>query len=397
MPNARIPLADRLVAALAKNDIPSEREHVNPSSTTVDFVAPPGDGAPLDIQALVIDDRFIALYVDPRIVVPGERMQDALAWAHEMNTTLFVGTVELDVEDGEIGFRHTVDCNPIPPAALDACLKEAWTLAATVWTSAAETLLPLLDTGARAPAPRDMSWSAAGDVDGDDRAHEDDVQQLFDVMYAAVAERFGDDVADALSGTMTDVAETFLAHVDEADVDDVEAEARAKGSDERAVLAVSAPGVKPIRLRFSPATLRQRLAQDAGGLTLLHHTTADRARRILGEGFVDTVIPVRVAYSLDHNGVPTGDEEGDDLEAVLLTDRPLPPDDRRHLSVTLQVKWDLDAPPLYFYEHAETAYEGTEASVVEQSIRRWHVPADVINAAVHDGLAEVAIVSDRLS
>lgn len=412
-------LVTALTRALREERLEFEREDTEDGSVAVDFILPTQPPSP--IRALVLDAHIIVFYLQPGFAVPAERGQATFLWAHETNATLWVGTVEFDAEEGLLFFRHAVDCTHVPDEALGAFLTGSWHLAETVWSSTAASLLPVLlgdDEGESDDENADVgpdgngsehtsatgkssSWRASDDDEDDDDIDDDEDDELtdtvVDLLYHAVEDRFDGDLAEWISGSIANLASTYAEAIRDAEAqeDEIEVTARALGSDERAVLALTAPGVPSLRFRFSPNEMRAQMAHDMAGMTLLHYTSAIEARRILAEGFKDEPLTRTGDYLLDKRGVPYHEADEPDGEGVLLTNMPPPPDDRVTRPVELVVTWGPDAPSIIGHEALETAYAGTEAWLVASPLRRWMVPAQELNEAIQDGLATVGYASAK--
>lgn len=377
-------LSRALKAAGAEYEVENQPD----GAAAVQFAVPAQPS--LQIRALVLDDRLVVFYLEPDFIIPQSHLEAALRWAIETNSSIFAGAVEVDPDDGAILFRHSVDCVAVPDAALQAHFTAGLELVTTLWQSIAPTLLPVLaaDGDASAHGADSEEVSALVHVDAD--SEDDDVaQQIADMVYKLLTDGFDEEMAESLSGASRDLAETYVEWLGEAHSGEVDIDARLVGSEEGAVLTLSAENVSPLRYRFSPKAVWDQLARDAEGLTLLHYASPEDAERIVNAGFQDGTLRVAGAYTMDAQGLPIDQNAAEEIEGVLLTDAPLAPDDRRGRTVLVTIAWGEDAPPLGDYERAETAYSGGEAWPLVRDVRRWHVPAKVLNDAVRDGLAEV--------
>jgi hypothetical protein len=416
MSNTKRKLVTAVTRALKSENIDFERDDDQPGDAIgFDFVL--GTNPPLPVRIMVLDERLVAIYLHAGFEIPPERGADVFAWASETNNDIYVGTVEFDVPSGSVLFRHSVDCLEVPAGALTAFLSASWHLAYTSWMAIAPSLLPVLagqgdfeddedgvdeDEGPALPARHRTTrvdapaGQSADSADEDDEWSEEDeeeladrVQAVSDILHSAAEERFGSVLAEYMDGSLWNLADVYVESLNKEELEYAEVTARVVGSEERSVIVLSAEGTPSLRFRFSATTVRGQMIRDRAGMTLLHAASVDDSRRILAEGFDDAVILPIGDYTIDQHGIPLEEGEREEKEGVLLTDTRLPQDDRVGRPIQLTIHWSADAPSLIAYEALETVYSGTEAWLVVPTVRRWHVPAQVLNEAISDGLAKV--------
>lgn len=400
-------LVSAVTRALKNDDIDFERDDDHPDDVVgFDFVL--GTKPAYSVRVLVVDERIVVVYLHPGFQIPPERGADVFAWSCEQNNEIYLGTVEFDAPNGLILFRHSIECVDIPPAALVDVLCATWHRAYTGWLEIAPSLIPVLAGQAYADegeeededdAPSSVEAGEGDDVSEDEEewTEEDEeeyvgnVQGISDALHAALEERFGADLADHMDGTLWNLADNYMQTLGESGPLDTGVTARAVGSEERALLVLSAAGAPSLRFRFSATAVTEQMSRDRAGMTLLHAASEEDARRILADGFTDAAILQPGNYTIERDGLRREDGDPDEDQGILLTDKPLPHDDRVGRPAQLVIRWGEDAPSIIEHEALATGYSGTEAWLIVPPLRRWHVPAQVLNEAISDGLATVSI------
>jgi hypothetical protein len=98
---------------------------------------------------------------------------------------------------------------------------------------------------------------------------------------------------------------------------------------------------------------------------------------------------IGTGFGISEDGIPMQDDDVEDVSGVFVTDGPTARDDRPGRLTLLTITWSAAAPPLYDFERMHTGYTEEEAFPILDSVRRWYVPAQVLNDAVREGVAEI--------
>lgn len=359
------------------------RQHVPFAEAGEHAVTFPYEGAhgALRVTAHLVDDRVVDFRATLPVPVPEEALGRVGSWILQANDGLRLGGFVLDVEQGVVSFRRSVDTLHMSDELLGQVLPETWRHCAETMDARAPEIVGLCAAAVDDP-DEEAEARAAGEI-------EEQVDSLRHAMDGVLAKSCGPGLAPMIGGTLRDLARAFVARLGEAGLVDQEVKIRLTGHEDAMVLALATRGVAPLKLRFSPTAIRERAARDAEGLVLHHHATVEEAEAIASRGFADARHEVR-EFINTADGSPVVASRVV-LEGVLLSSEPLPPDDRRGRPRLVRVEWGADAPPLGEFEHVRTRYSESEAVLELPEVRRWFVPARVLNAAVRAGVARVTI------
>ncbi|HKG91416.1 MAG TPA: hypothetical protein VKA84_05990 [Gemmatimonadaceae bacterium] len=382
-----------------------------------------GDYGVYPVAGLVSENRIIAFYATAGVRAPEGSVGDVVLWAVQANDDLLLGNFEVDPDDGTVRYKTSLDAKELTVETLEKVLPDLWRLGAAMLDLHLHDLVQVMlgtrgveggdegsdeeddddegdvdEEGDAQPDEREDDGEMASGSGSDDDAEAvlaEFTEDLYDALFHVVADRYGDDVAHSIEGALDGLAALFGERVLDEATPDADIQYGVEGDDAEAVLSLSADGVPPLRFRFQPEQLRALLARDEHGIDLYYHATAPVARRVLERGFLNQVHEVVLEHSRTAEGFPDRVNDKRRTRRVLLTDAPLPLDDRTSGGSVLRVRWEGDAARLGRYEWVQTAYtegdDGTWEAVVERPpIRRFLIPAAVLNKAVAEGVVRVS-------
>jgi hypothetical protein len=381
-------LTKAFVRILKKHHLPFEILEEDADTSTIVFEVEASVSS-LTMEATVFGRELIVLLLPANIEIAEDRLPDLVTWVLDANAKHAPSTFVLDLEERTLAIRHSIDCRAIPTAVLDDVLPLAWMLLADIWRDYAPEVLRVVAGQSVSDRAEQLEGESLPDEGDIDEAVEHAADSLAIALMQATTDRFDQEVADALEGALHKLAHEYIERIAEASpasVDDIDI--RIKGTDESSVLAVAVQGVRPLRFRFSPRKVRERLNADELGLVLYHNASPASVQRLLRSGFVNERIVTR-DYQADVTGVPVNEGEEQITSAVLVTSAPLGPDDRGPRTAVVRIEWDGDAPGLAKFERIHSVYDGNEACVLEDGVRKWHIPAEILNDAVSAQLAVV--------
>ncbi|HKO16611.1 MAG TPA: YbjN domain-containing protein [Gemmatimonadaceae bacterium] len=373
----------------------------------VDFEVPYEDDL-FAVRALELENELVTFYVQAELEIPDDRLDELIQWVLRMNAGLPLGTFELDPDDHELRVRHSVDCVHIPEEALTSVLRHAIAIIVHTWSKALPAVLGVLGQeleaaadvgdedddddaaagGGGAAEPRvyegEYAWRNEYRV-RDDMDPEDPLGLLEDTLHHAIVEAYSGEMADMLLSTLVRLAARFRKRMLAVGRGSEPMRAEVlREPDAMPALVVRAEGVAPLRFWFDASVLEQRLELYCHRYTLYHHARPEEVQHCLTRGFTDAVVTFPGDFTLDEHGVPVDAEPERQVQGVLLTDRPLPPDDRDAHSVVLRLPWSVIASAIDEHEQFEVAYTGADARLLLGGLRRWCVPADEVNFSIRE-------------
>lgn len=379
------------------------RQAIEPSAVgreSVEFFVE-GEHGTHRVSVHVAHGRVMTVYVDGDVRASLDRMEPVAVWVLRANETLLLGNFELALDDGAIRFKAGLDAGTLRSNALEGLLADLWLAAAGIFdrhlpeVSAVIAAAPEGEPENQQPRGSDETGPAQeDDEDHDDlgplyaELQEDLTQELLEL----VADRFGEDVADDLSGIVGSFVELFSERLYGAERHGADISRELAGDEQEARLTLGAEGVEPMSLQFSPRLERQGGLEDERGLTLFYHTTRTEAESTLEHGFSAALRELMADHERTPEGYPQGLGRKRKTRRIPLATQPPPLDDRTADTAVLRIEWGADATPLRGYEWRETAFGRTEAQVAYTEVRRFAVPCSLLNRAIRDGIARITAV-----